>query len=198
MPKRWLTCVLVLAAAGLASRGHDARADVTSWLALGGGGATQLNRPDGTYDRAAAMTYSMGVGSSPLGAIVLGGLLRGTTMFGLGTDVGLALRATTGGFARGDWGVALDAGALWRSWGSSTHGDWPLQAVLTGGFPWGFQVAVGAEVWSISGGTQAQGFFAALELDFLRLTLMRQGASERWWPNPAPAGGHQAQATLEH
>jgi hypothetical protein len=176
----------------MASFAGDALADVSSWLAIGGGETIQLNRPSSTYDQAAALTYSMGVGSSPLGAVVLGGLFRGETMFGLGTDVGLALRATTGGFARGDWGAALDAGVLWRSWGSGTHGDWPLQAVLTGGFPWGFQLAVGAEIWSITGGTEAQGFFAALELDLLRLTVMRQGASERWWPNPAPAGGHSA------
>jgi hypothetical protein len=29
-------------------------------------------------------------------------------------------------------------------------------------------------------------------VDLLRLTVMRQGSSERWWYNPAPAGGHVA------
>jgi hypothetical protein len=184
---------VVLAAAGAAALPvREARADVTSWMALGGGGTSQRNRTDAVRDGAAVMTYSMGVGSSPLGAIVVGGLFRGTTMFGLGTDLGLGLRATTGGFSRGNWGVALDAGPVWRSWGNGTHGDWPLQAVLTAGFPWGFQLAAGAEFWTISNGTSAQGFFAALELDLLRLTVMRQGGTERWWPNPAPAGGHTA------
>jgi len=183
--------MLVLAAASAAASGvREARADVTSWMAVGGGGTSQLNRTDSTRDQAAAMTYSMGVGSSPLAAIVLGGLLRGTTMFGLGTDLGLAIRATTGGFSRGDWGVALDAGAVWRTWGDGTHGDWPLQGVLTVGLPWGFQLAGGAEFWTISRQTSAEGYFVALELDLLRLTVMRQGATERWWPNPAPAGGH--------
>ena len=168
----------------------DAHADVSSWLAIGGGGALERNRPSATWSNAPAMTYSLGVGSSPLAPFVLGGLLRGTTMFQLGTDLGVAVRASTGGFARGDWGLAVDAGALWRSWGDGNYGEWPLQAVVTGGSPWGLELAVGAEVWSVSGGTQAQGLFAALEIDLLRLTLMRQGATERWWPNPNPAGGH--------
>jgi hypothetical protein len=111
-------------------------------------------------------------------------------MIGLGTDLGVALRVATGGFARGDWGLALDAGALWRPWRGGSYGEWPLQAVLTGGCPWGVQLAAGAELWSVAGGTPAQGFFGAIELDLLRLTLMRQGSTERWWPNPSPAGGH--------
>jgi hypothetical protein len=140
------------------------------------------------------MTYSVGVGSSPLAPLVLGGLFRGKTMFGLGTDLGVAVRAASGGFARGQWGFALDAGALWRPWRGGDYGQWPVQAVLTGGSPWGLQLAVGAELWSVSGGTPAQGVFAALEIDLLRLTLMRQGPTERWWPNPNPAGGHRATA----
>jgi hypothetical protein len=170
---------------------REARADVSSWMAIGGGYAAQVNRDTSSRDYAGTLTYSMGVGSSPLSRFVIGGLFRGTTMFGFGTDLGLAIRAATGGFARGDWGVALDAGVLWRSWGGSSYGDWPLQGVLTLGSPWGLQLAVGAQAWSITGGTQAEGLFAALEIDLLRFTVMRQGASERWWPNPAPAGGHE-------
>jgi hypothetical protein len=173
---------------------RDAGADVTSWMAVGGG-AAQTNRDTSSRDIAGTLTYSIGVGSSPLSRVVLGGLLRGTTMFGFGTDVGLAVRAATGGFARGNWGVAMDAGALWRSWGGTSYGDWPLQGVITFGSPWGLQVAIAAQVWSVSGGVEAQGLIAALELDLLRLTVMRQGDSERWWPNPAPAGGHEAAST---
>jgi len=169
----------------------DARADVTSWFAIGGGGASERSLPAATRNLAIAMTGTVGVGSSPMAPIVVGGLVRGTMMFGLGTDLSVAVRAATGGFARGDWGLALDAGGLWRSWGGGSYGDWPLQAVLTAGSPWGFEVAVGAELWSVDGGTAAQGFFAALEIDLLRLTVMRQGATEHWWPNPNPAGGHK-------
>jgi hypothetical protein len=174
------------------SVGSVARADVSSWMAIGGGSGLQLDRDSSSRDFAGSLTYSLGVGSSPLSSVVIGGLLRGQTFFGLGTDLGLAVRASTGGFARGDWGVALDAGVLWRPWGNGDFGQWPIQAVLTVGAPWGLQLAMGGEFSSISGGTPAQGFFAALEIDLLRLTVTRQGSSERWWPNPAPAGGHQS------
>jgi hypothetical protein len=172
----------------------SARADVTSWLAIGGGGGWQRNRPSATRELVPALTYSLGVGSSPLAPVVVGGIARGTTLFGLGTDLGVAVRAATSGFARGDWGLALEAGALWRPWRAGVYGEWPVQAVLTGGSPWGVQLAAGAELWSVSGGTPAQGFFAALEVDLLRLTLMRRGATERWWPNPNPGGGRRTAA----
>lgn len=165
-------------------------ADVSSWFAVGGGGALERNRPAATRTLVPSMTYSMGVGSTPLAPVVVGGLVRGSTLFSLGTDLSLAVRAATGGFARGNWGVALDAGVLWRPW-DSNFGEWPLQGVLTLGSPWGLQIAGGTELWSVDHGTQAQGFFAALEIDLLRLTVMRQGDSERWWPNPNPAGGHK-------
>jgi hypothetical protein len=189
--RRALSCVLASAAL---LAGTDARADVSSWLAVGGGAAMERNQSSSTRDTAPALTYSVGVGSSPLAAWVLGGLVRGTTMFGLGTDLGLAVRAASGGFARGDWGLALEAGVLWRPWRDGTYGDWPLQGVLTVGSPWGLGLGVGAQVWSVDRGTAAEGFLAVLEVDLLRLTLMRQGATERWWPNPNPPGGHRATA----
>ena len=57
------------------------------------------------------------------------------------------------------------------------------------GGPWGLQVGVGADVWNIGGEPYARGAVALLELDLLRLTVMRQGATDRWWENPSPAGG---------
>ena len=150
---------------------------------------TQLAQGAPSRDWAGALTYSVGAGSTPLAPFVVGVLFRGTTMFNLGTDAGAAVRLCTGGFARGDWGVALDAGALWRTWGQGTYGNWPLQGVLTLGAPWGLQLALGANVWSIDGAASSPGFYAALEIDFLRLTVDRRGDSEHWWPNPNPAGG---------
>jgi hypothetical protein len=185
-----LVVATALALALSVSLAGVARADVSSWMAIGGGTGLQLHRDSAHRDFAGSMTYSLGVGSSPLGSFVLGGLLRGQTFFGLGTDLGLAVRGSTGGFARGDWGVALDAGVLWRPWGEGDYGEWPIQAVLTLGAPWGVQLALGGEFASVSGGTSAQGFFGALEIDLLRLTVTRQGGTERWWPNPVPAGGH--------
>jgi hypothetical protein len=191
-PVRTLSIVplVIVALAAVSACTGDARADVSSWMAIGGGGSVELNRDTSSRDVTPSFTYSLGVGSSPLSSFVLGGLLRTQTFFGLGTDLGVAARASTGGFARGDWGVALDVGALWRPWRSGDYGEWPIQGVLTAGSPWGLQLALGAELWSVSGGTPAQGFFVALEIDLLRLTVTRQGSSERWWPNPSPAGGH--------
>jgi hypothetical protein len=180
----------------LALNAGDAHADVSSWAAVGGGTAAELAPGAPRRQVAGTLTYSVGVGTSPLAPFVAGILYRGTTMFGLGTDLGAALRLATGTFARGGWGLALDAGVAWRTWGSGAYGDSPLQGVITFGSPWGFQLAAGAEVWSLDGGVSAQGFFAALEIDLLRLTLMRQGATERWWPNPNPAGGREKTVSL--
>jgi hypothetical protein len=67
--------------------------------------------------------------------------------------------------------------------------------MVTGGAPWGFQLAVGGELLRIAGDdANARGIVAVLELDLLRLTVMRQGATDRWWQNPAPAGGQKPKA----
>jgi hypothetical protein len=171
-----------------------ARADVTSWLAVGTGAAVESAQGSSSPDIAPAISYSIGVGSTPLAPFVVGGLVRGTTMFNLGTDLGLAARVSTGGFARGDWGFAVDAGAMWRSWRDGHYGTWPLLANLTAGTPWGLQLAVGAQFFDVSGATPATGAFAVLEIDLLRFTVMRQGSSERWWQNPNPAGGRPTSA----
>jgi hypothetical protein len=176
--------------------GGEARADVSSWLSVGVGGAAQSAQGSSSPDGAPAMTYALGVGTSPRAPFVVGVLYRGTTMFGLGTDAGAAVRLATGAFARGGWGLALDAGAAYRGWRGGDYGSAPLQGVLTFGSPWGLQLAVGTQLWAIDGKTSAQGFFAAIEIDLLRLTIMRQGPSERWWPNPNPAGGREKQVSL--
>lgn len=186
------TSSVCLACCALLLSSRDARADVSSWLALGGGGTAQLAQGGSTPDMAPAFTWAVGVGTTPRSPFVVGIMYRGATYFGLGTDVGLpSARLSTGGFARGDWGLALDAGTLYRTWGNGDYGRWPVQAILTAGSPWGFELAVGGQEWDLAGGPAAQGFFAAIELDLLRLTVTRQGSSEHWWPNPNPAGGHQ-------
>ena len=60
--------------------------------------------------------------------------------------------------------------------------------VLAGG-PWGLQLGIGADFFNIDSGPAARGAVALLEIDLLRLTVMRQGATDRWWENPSPAGG---------
>lgn len=175
----------------LAAPGHDARADVSSFLAVGGGGSMQLAQGNSSYDTAGAFTYSIGVGTSPLSSFVGALMYRGATYFNLGTDIGGTLRVATGGFARGSWGAALDAGMLWRTWGNGAYASSPFLGVLTLGSPWGFQLAFSSTFYDLGGETGAMGFTAALEMDLLRFTVTRQGPSEHWWPNPNPAGGHE-------
>jgi len=173
----------------------DARADTSSWLSMGGGYGLQHADSRGTFDRAAAMTFGLGVGTEPTKAVVFGGTLRTTTFFSLGTDLGLAIRGATGGFARGQWGLAVDAGLAWRPWGDGDYGTWPVTGTIYLGMPWGFQFGVGGEAFRVFGSDRnAQGVFATLELDLLRLTLMRQGATDRYWENPSPAGGRMPRA----
>ena len=166
-----------------------ARADVSSWLALGPGYTLQNNRTTSNVDRASLLSYSLGVGSTPKSPVVFGGILRGVTNFTMGTDLGFALRGASGGFARGDWGFALDAGVVGRWWGGHAYGRYPYRGVLTLGGLWGLQLGLGADFGSVSGNEPANGYFAVLEIDLLRLTVMRQGSSDAWWPNPSPAGG---------
>ena len=63
-------------------------------------------------------------------------------------------------------------------------------AMLIGGGPWGLQLGVGGDFANIlTDDPGARGIVALLEMDLLRLTVMRQGATDRWWENPSPAGG---------
>jgi hypothetical protein len=168
----------------------EARADVSSWLTLGGGYGFQHGKERDAYDRASVFSLSTGVGTTPLGSVVVGGLVRSTTYLSLGTDFDLSARLATGGFARGQWGLAFDVGPGWRSWKLATnYGHFPLHAMLLVGGPWGLQAGIGGDVTSIDGGPGARGAVAVLEIDLLRLTVMRQGSTDRWWENPSPAGG---------
>jgi hypothetical protein len=167
-----------------------ARADVSSWFSMGGGYAVQRNGVTESMDRASTFTMAAGVGSSPRDRFVFGAGVRLTTLLSLGTDLSFMPRFATGGFARGDWGLALDVGVTARWYDDGHYGRYPLQMMLVGGTPWGFQLGVAGHALSLSGEPHAAGFMALLEFDFVRFTVMRQGSSERWWKNPSPAGGH--------
>ena len=180
-------CILIAVACIL--HPSEARADVSSWFSAGGGYGFKRSELTGNYDRAAAMSFSLGVGTDPNASVVVGGLLRGTTYFTLGTDLGIAARAASGGFARGQWGVALDVGPMWRTWGGGNYGRFPLGGMLILGAPWGIQLGIGGEFWNIGGEPYARGAVALLEIDLLRLTVMRRGSTDRYWENPSPAGG---------
>jgi len=187
---RTLALASALAACACMLHASDARADTSAFFSMGGGYGVARSESRETYDRATAMSFAIGVGSSPLASVVVGGMLRSTTYFTLGTDVGVAARVATGGFARGQWGLALDVGPSWRLWkADSDYGTFPLGGMLTLGAPWGVQLGVGATVWNLEGTPASKGAVALLEIDLLRLTVMRQGATDRWWENPSPAGG---------
>lgn len=172
-----------------------ASADVSSWLSAGGGYGLNHDDKSGSFARAGSASFTVGVGSDPTKSFVVGGILRSTTYFSLGTDLGIAARFATGGFARGQWGFAIDAGPMWRSFGKGEYGRWPISAMLVGGAPWGLQLAVGGQFLKIAGDdAQAAGMVALLEIDLLRLTVMRQGPTDRYWENPAPAGGRKPTA----
>lgn len=169
--------------------GGTAHADTSSWLAIGPGYSIQRNSFTSTGDGAATLSMSLGVGTSPKAKFVVGGIVRTVTYFSLGTDLGLSARLATGGFARGDWGMAFDAGVVARTWGAGNYGQFPLQPVVTLGAPWGLQLGLGAQLWNLSGSPFATGGFAVIEMDLLRLTLMRQGSTDAMWFNASPAGG---------
>jgi hypothetical protein len=169
---------------------EPARADITSFLSMGGGMELARNRVANTTDSAGSMSFAMGVGTDPFRKVVLAGMFRSTTSFTLGTDLNIAARVATGGFARGQWGVALDVGPGWRSFAHGQYGKWPLFGQVTFGAPWGLQLGAGAQVLKLGGDDPtAVSFLAVLEVDLLRLTIMRQGSTDKWWPNPSPAGG---------
>ncbi len=193
------TAFVSQAVAALVLVAPAARADLTSWASAGGGysvayssGLTSVD-PKLTvaprYDWVGAFSGTFGVGTTPIAPFVVGGVVRSTTRFGLGTDVGIMARVTTGGFSRGDWGLALDLGASMRWWGNGDYGRYPLQGVLLFGAPWGLQIAAGADIVNLGGQPPTRGGFALLEIDLLRLTLMRQGSTDAAWRNPSPAGG---------
>jgi hypothetical protein len=171
----------------------SAHAEPTSWLSVGSGFALQRNGVTQSKDGALAIDGALGVGSPATGPIVVGGVFRAVGYVGLGTDISLSVRFAMQSYCVGDWGLALDLGVGGRFWGNGAYGQYPLHGVLIGGMPFGFQLAVGADGLDISGqSVVAAGGFVALELDFLRLTSMRNGQTTKLWTNPAPANAPPA------
>lgn len=183
-----LLSICALTPAACILHASTARADVSSWLSAGAGYGLQRSESTGNFDRAAAASFAIGVGTDPNGSLVVGGMLRSTTYFTLGTDLGVGARVATGSFARGQWGVALDVGPKWRTW-SADYGRFPLGGMIFLGAPWGVQLGVGGEFLNLRDDAGARGLVAVIEIDFLRLTVMRRGATDHYWENPSPAGG---------
>jgi hypothetical protein len=154
-----------------------ARADVSSWLFLGGG-ASGVFRPHVSGHGDAALQIDAGLGSTPAASVVVGGLFRMQTHFGDGTDFGAFLRTATGGFARGTWGGAIDLGAIVRCWQPSPG----YAGSLVLGGPWGLTLSLGAA----RDGDERTTVTGVLGIDLARLTVHRTSGTE-WMPNPYPS-----------
>jgi len=156
----------------------QARADVSSWMYVGGGASSLEQRG---LERKLDPTLSLetGMGTPPTSRLVVGGMFKLLAFFGDGADLGLSLRLASRGFVTGRFGLALDAGPYQRFWGEGSTGG---QAALVLGAPWGITLSLGGGL----GSNDARQLGATLGLDFARLTVYRL-SGENWFPNPHPA-----------
>lgn len=156
-----------------------AHADVSSWL-FAGSGPSAIDRTAQTRDVRAAMQLDAGLGLPPSYDVIPGLLFRMNTRFGEGSDVALLIRTATGGYARGNWGFAVDLGAYERWWGDAPAPG--LAGTLSLGAPWGITVNLDYQQDSSTVRTYA----AVVGLDFARFTIYRS-TGLGWWSNPYPA-----------
>lgn len=150
-----------------------ARAQATSWLYVGGGGGV-IERDD--RQSHAAVQLDTGLGTSADRPLVVGGIFRVQGYVGAGADLGFLARVVTRGFARGDYGVGLDAGVYQRWWGANSTG---FTGNLVLGAPWGLTLLGGASV----GSDEQRLYFVSLGFDFARLTVHRHTGLD-WFANP--------------
>jgi hypothetical protein len=153
-----------------------ARADASAWLFAGGGATSWKNGDATTLDP--MLAFDLGVGTSPRGRFIAGGLVRLAPILGQGSDLSLLARGATRGFQAGDFGLAVDAGIYGRFWGAESTG---FAGGLTLGAPLGAQLSVQTMI----GSHDAFAVSAVLGLDLLRLTVYRRTLLD-WWPNPSP------------
>jgi hypothetical protein len=174
-----LSTFLFLGSAGsvlFATRG--ARADVSSWVFVGGGAShLQQDGLPGTF--MPSMRLQIGLGTPPSNPIVFGGLFSMEPNFGYGTDLAVLFRGASRGYVNGDFGLALDVGPYRRFWGEKSVGG---EGTLWFGAPWGLALGVNGSL----GSNDARGISAILGLDFARLTVYRNTGTN-WFPNPFPA-----------
>jgi hypothetical protein len=159
-------------------RPREARADVSSWF-YAGGGMSSMSQDQGPVDRRGTMQLEMGMGSPPHASVIVGGLLKTMTFFGQGTDLAFVTRGASGGFVRGGFGLALDAGGYQRWWGPESSTGFMGSIIL--GAPFGLQLAAMTE----QGPSRTHVYGATLGVDFLRLTVYRTALASLW-PNPFP------------
>ncbi len=169
----WLGFALTLLCAA-----RPARADVSSWVFVGGG-VSRLEQNALSARAVPSMRVHFGLGTDPSHPIVLGGLFSFEPHFGYGSDLSLSVRAATRGYVNGGLGLALDLGPYERFWGERSVGG---AGTLWLGPPWGVCLGLGASV----GSHDAQSFSAILGIDFARLTIYRNIGTGIFL-NPFPA-----------
>lgn len=167
------------AALGLSLFGaRSARADVSSWVFVGGG-ASVLEQQALSSRTVGSMRIHFGMGTDPSHPFVVGGLFSLEPHFGYGSDISQVVRLATRGYVNGGFGLALDAGPYQRLWGEKSFGG---TSTLWLGAPWGLSLGVGGSL----GTHDAHGFSAILGIDFARLTVYRNSGTS-WLLNPYPA-----------
>ena len=158
----------------------SARAEPTSWLALGPGLGESYDHLDHQQSGVTfAISAELGLGTDSRNPFVIGGVFRTLTFTEYGTDVSLAARLATSGFARGYWGLAFDLGVGARWWGRGEYGHYPIQPVAIFGFPrGGIQIEVGAQIGDVTGESPVTaGGFILFAADIFRLLTRQTGAT---------------------
>jgi hypothetical protein len=180
--------------------GSKAHADTSAWMFAGAGALgvrpakpcpsppspTDPKCEPASFTATSALTFDMGIGTTPDGPVIVGGLLRVQPLLGNWTDLAILARAATHGFQASAFGLAVDAGVFARFWGEKCAG---FMGELTLGAPLGFQLSIQAMV----GTKSTLGFGAVAGIDLLRLTLYRQTMLDHW-QNPSPAWKRLAKA----
>ncbi len=152
---------------------ETARADVSSWMYVGGGMSRVDANDNGNF---AALSFDTGLGTPATSSFVWGGVFHGTEHFGHGFDLGGALRLAMGSYVRGDYGLGLDLGSEYR-FGDDNGAAGAARLLL--GAPWGITGTAGGS-W---GADDVKIFTFTLGLDFARLTVHRE-TGLNWFPNP--------------
>jgi hypothetical protein len=170
-----------------------ARADASAWAFFGGGAMAWKQSENPSLQPAATMIIDGGVGSSPDGRVIIGGIFRFQPVFNfnaynVGVDLAVLARLCTHGFQTGGWGFAVDAGGFARPWGSESVG---FTGSISLGMPLGITL-MGTTQYGVDG---AVSFGAVAGIDLLRLTLYRQTLL-KWWQNPSSSGGQTARGGL--
>jgi hypothetical protein len=177
--RSWLSaCSFLGSACGVLLVTRGARADVSSWVFVGGGVA-RLQQQSLPATTLGTMRLQIGLGTPPSNPVVFGGLFSLEPNFGYGSDLAVLFRSATRGYVNGNFGLALDLGPYERFWGEKSVGG---AGTLWLGAPWGVALGVNASV----GSHEARGFSGILGIDFARLTIYRNSGTN-WFPNPFPA-----------